>query len=72
MAAYIIRRLWQMVPTLVGVVLLVFILFHFFGADPRLTLRERVDLAPDELASLRERLIRRSPIPTPVRFSWFW
>jgi membrane-bound ClpP family serine protease len=26
----------------------------------------------DYRASLRERLIRRSPIPTPVIFSWFW
>jgi len=34
MAAYLIRRLWQMVPTLIGVVLLVFILFKFFGGDP--------------------------------------
>jgi peptide/nickel transport system permease protein len=34
MAAYLIRRLWQMVPTLIGVVLLVFVLFKFFGGDP--------------------------------------
>ncbi len=34
MLAYLIRRLWQMVPTLIGVVLLVFILFKFFGGDP--------------------------------------
>ena len=34
MAAYLIRRLWQMIPTLAGVVLLVFILFKFFGGDP--------------------------------------
>ena len=34
MAAYLIRRLWQMIPTLVGVVLLVFLLFKFFGGDP--------------------------------------
>ena len=27
MAAYLIRRLWQMIPTLIGVVLLVFFLF---------------------------------------------
>ena len=27
MAAYLIRRLWQMIPTLLGVVLLVFFLF---------------------------------------------
>ncbi len=29
MAAYILRRLWQMVPTLLGVILLVFFLFPF-------------------------------------------
>jgi len=34
MAAYLIRRLWQMIPTLIGVVLLVFVLFKFFGGDP--------------------------------------
>ena len=32
--AYLIRRLWQMIPTLVGVILLVFFLFKFFGGDP--------------------------------------
>jgi peptide/nickel transport system permease protein len=34
MFAYLVRRLWQMVPTLVGVVLLLFVLFKFFGGDP--------------------------------------
>ena len=34
MAAYLIRRMWQMVPTLFGVVLLVFLLFKAFGGDP--------------------------------------
>lgn len=34
MAAYLLRRLWQMIPTLFGVVLLVFVLFKFFGGDP--------------------------------------
>jgi peptide/nickel transport system permease protein len=34
MTAYILRRLWQMVPTLLGVVLLVFLLFKWFGGDP--------------------------------------
>jgi peptide/nickel transport system permease protein len=34
MLAYILRRLWQMVPTLAGVILLVFFLFKFFGGDP--------------------------------------
>jgi peptide/nickel transport system permease protein len=34
MTAYLVRRLWQMIPTLAGVVLLVFALFKFFGGDP--------------------------------------
>jgi peptide/nickel transport system permease protein len=34
MLAYLIRRLWQMMPTLAGVVLLVFVLFKYFGGDP--------------------------------------
>ena len=34
MAAYLLRRLWQMIPTLIGVVLLVFVLFKYFGGDP--------------------------------------
>ena len=34
MLAYVLRRLWQMIPTLRGVILLVFFLFKFFGGDP--------------------------------------
>jgi len=34
MTAYIVRRLWQMIPTLLGVILLVFFLFKAFGGDP--------------------------------------
>ncbi len=34
MTAYLIRRIWQMIPTLLGVIAMVFILFHFFGGDP--------------------------------------
>ncbi len=34
MLAYTLRRLWQFVPTLAGVVLLVFILFNWVGGDP--------------------------------------
>jgi peptide/nickel transport system permease protein len=34
MTAYILRRLWQMVPTMLGVILLVFILFNWVGGDP--------------------------------------
>jgi peptide/nickel transport system permease protein len=38
MWAYLVRRLWQMVPTLIGVVMLVFFLFKYFGADPAVIL----------------------------------
>ncbi len=34
MSAYIVRRLWQMIPTLAGVILLIFFLFNWVGGDP--------------------------------------
>ncbi len=34
MTNYLIRRIAQMIPTLIGVILLVFLLFTFFGGDP--------------------------------------
>ena len=34
MLGFIIRRLWQMLPTMAGVVLLVFLLFNWVGGDP--------------------------------------
>ena len=42
MTAYIIRRLWQMVPTLLGVVLLVFFLFNWVGGDPAYVLAGKI------------------------------
>ena len=63
MAAYLIRRLWQIVPTLLGVVLLVFLLFKFFGGDPAEILagltrrREQVEAIRDQLG-LEPALVR--------------
>ncbi|THC43877.1 ABC transporter permease [Massilia sp. Mn16-1_5] len=34
MLAYILRRLWQMLPTMAGVIVLVFVLFNWVGGDP--------------------------------------
>jgi peptide/nickel transport system permease protein len=34
MIAYIARRLWQTVPTMLGVILMIFILFNWVGGDP--------------------------------------
>jgi peptide/nickel transport system permease protein len=34
MLSFIVRRLWQMLPTMLGVVVLVFVLFNWVGGDP--------------------------------------
>jgi len=61
MAAYILRRLWQMVPTLLGVVLLVFILFHFFGADPSVILAGQ-NATQAQIAAIRQQLGLDQPV----------
>jgi peptide/nickel transport system permease protein len=55
MAAYLIRRLWQMIPTLIGVVLLVFILFKAFGGDPAEILGG-LSATPEQINAIREQL----------------
>ena len=34
MLAYVLRRLAQMLPTMAGVIVLVFVLFNWVGGDP--------------------------------------
>ncbi len=55
MAAYLIRRLWQMVPTLFGAVLLVFFLFKYFGGDPAQILGG-LNATPEQIAAIRQTL----------------
>ena len=55
MAAYLVRRLWQMVPTLLGVVLLVFVLFRFFGGDPAEILGG-LNATPEQIDAIRRQL----------------
>ena len=55
MWAYLVRRLWQMVPTLIGVVLLVFLLFKFFGADPAVILGG-LNATQEQVAAIRAQL----------------
>ena len=55
MAAYLLRRLWQMIPTLLGVVLLVFFLFKYFGSDPAVILGG-LNASPETIESIREQL----------------
>ncbi len=61
MAAYLIRRLWQMVPTLVGVVLLVFFLFKTFGGDPAEILGG-LNATPEQIDAIREQLGLNKPV----------
>ncbi|MCW7538498.1 ABC transporter permease [Aquabacterium sp. A7-Y] len=55
MTAYVLRRLWQMIPTLAGVVLLVFFLFKFFGGDPAEILAG-LAARPEQIAAIRQQL----------------
>ena len=55
MAAYLIRRLWQMIPTLLGVVLLVFFLFKYFGGDPA-ELLGGLNASPEQVKAIRQQL----------------
>ncbi|KMN51651.1 peptide ABC transporter permease [Chromobacterium violaceum] len=55
MFAFIIRRLWQMIPTMLGVMLLVFVLFNWVGGDPTFIL-EGKRLTPEMLANIRVQL----------------
>jgi peptide/nickel transport system permease protein len=42
MFAYIVRRLWQIVPTMIGVILLIFLLFNVVGGDPSYLLAGKI------------------------------
>jgi peptide/nickel transport system permease protein len=55
MAAYLARRLWLMIPTLAGVVLLVFVLFKAFGGDPAEVLGG-LNASPQQIDAIRRQL----------------
>ena len=55
MMAYIIRRVWQMIPTLLGVVLLVFLLFNWVGGDPAYVLAGKIS-NQDQIDNIRRQL----------------
>lgn len=65
MAAYLIRRLWQTVPTLIGVVLLVFFLFKYFGGDPAEILGG-LNATPEQIQAIREQLGLNEPVWTQL------
>jgi len=55
MTAYIVRRLWQMIPTLLGVVLLIFFLFNWVGGDPAQVLAGKIS-NPEQIENIRKQL----------------
>jgi peptide/nickel transport system permease protein len=77
MTAYLIRRLWQMVPTMFGVVLLVFLLFKGFGGDPAEILAGQ-NASAAQVDAVRQQLGLNEPLVTQfwiflkqiVTFDW--
>ena len=62
MAQYILRRLLNLLPVLLGITLLVFTLLHLIPGDPAVViLGERA--TPEQVAALRERLGLNQPLP---------
>ncbi len=61
MLAYIVRRVWQMIPTLAGVILLVFFLFKWFGGDPAEILAGQ-NASAEQVALFRDQLGLNEPI----------
>jgi len=53
--SYLLRRIWQMIPTLVGVVLLVFLLFKWFGGDPAVIIGG-LGATPQQIDAIRHAL----------------
>src|ERR1700674_1037439 len=55
MGAYLVRRLLQMIPTLLGVAILIFILFNAVGGDPAQVLGGKIN-NPEQIANIRKQL----------------
>ena len=55
MTAYVVRRLWQMIPTIAGVILLIFFLFNWVGGDPAQVLAGKIS-NPEQIANIRKQL----------------
>ncbi|MEY4752894.1 MAG: hypothetical protein RJA44_569, partial [Pseudomonadota bacterium] len=77
MLAYLLRRVAQMIPTLFGVTLLVFLLFKGFGGDPAEILGG-LNASAEQVAQIRRQLGLERPLPEQfwiflgqiLRFDW--
>ncbi|HET9578515.1 MAG TPA: ABC transporter permease [Usitatibacter sp.] len=65
MTAYVIRRLWQMIPTIAGVILLIFFLFNWVGGDPAQVLAGKIS-NPEQIANIRRQLGVDQPYTTQL------
>jgi peptide/nickel transport system permease protein len=63
--AYVIRRLWQMIPTIAGVILLIFFLFNWVGGDPAQVLAGKIS-NPEQIANIRKQLGVDQPYATQL------
>lgn len=61
MLSYILRRVFQMIPTLAGVILLIFFLFKWFGGDPA-DIMAGLSATPAQIASIRAQLGLDRPV----------
>ena len=61
MLGFVLRRLWQMLPTMAGVICLVFILFNWVGGDPAYILAGKMADAA-EIENIRRQLGTDQPV----------
>lgn len=61
MLSYILRRVLQMIPTLVGVILLIFFLFKWFGGDPA-DIMAGMNATPAQIEAIRVQLGLHLPV----------
>lgn len=70
MGRYLVKRLLNLIPVLLGITLLVFALLHFIPGDPAIAiLGDRA--TPEQVEALRERLGLNQPLPLQyLKFLW--
>nr|WP_295785901.1 ABC transporter permease [Rhodoferax sp.] len=61
MLSYVLRRVLQIIPTLLGVILLIFFLFKWFGGDPA-DIMGGMNAKPAEIESIRTQLGLNKPV----------
>jgi len=55
MLSYVLRRILQFIPTVIGIMLLVFFLFNWVGGDPAYLLAGKIS-NPEQIENIRRQL----------------